>query len=187
MNAEAARLISQLVMIGVVRALDEANALVRVDVDGLITGWIPFTAGRAGPGAREWSAPDVGEQVVVVCPYGDPAQGVVIGSIYRDKYPAPTSAKTAHRVEYPDGAFVQYDSAGKSYEVDVPAGGSITLRVGGSSLKIEEGQVTLSTPKFVVDATETTVKAIKSNGVNIGSDHKHIGVQTGSGVSGNPQ
>ena len=85
MKAEAASLISQLVMIGVVRALDEANALVRVDVDGLITGWIPFTAGRAGPGAREWSAPDVGEQVVVVFPFGDPEQGAVIGRSYQDK------------------------------------------------------------------------------------------------------
>lgn len=187
MNAEAARLISQLVMIGVVRALDEAKAMVRVDVDGLITGWIPFTAGRAGPGAREWSAPDVGEQVVVVCPYGDPAQGVVIGSIYRDKYPAPASAKEAHRVEYADGAFVQYDSASKGYEIDVQAGGSITLRVGGSSLKIEDGQTTLSTPKFIVDAPETEVKGIKSNGVNIGSDHKHTATQPGSGVSGVPQ
>lgn len=37
MSAEHARLIGNLLMIGVVRELDEANGRVRVDADGMLT------------------------------------------------------------------------------------------------------------------------------------------------------
>lgn len=199
MSAEHDRQLGNLVMIGVIAELDEANALVRVDVDGLRTDWLPFTAGRAGPGVREWSAPEVGEQVVVVSPYGDPSQAVVLGSIYQDAHTAPANLKTKRRTEFADGAFIEYDREGHQYALDVPAGGAITLRIGQTTLKLEDGQATVTTPKHVVDAAETeftgnvtiagstSLKAITSNGVNISSTHKHGGVQPGSGASGNPQ
>lgn len=204
-SADHHRLIGNMVMIGVIAELDEANALVRVDVDGLKTDWLPFTAGRAGPGVREWSAPEVGEQVVMVSPYGDTSQAVVLGSIYQDAHGAPANLKTKRRTEFADGAFIEYDRDGHQYVLDVPAGGAITLHIGQTTLKLEDGQATVTTPKFVVDSPETeftgkvtiagdttingatAVKAITSNGVNIGSDHKHGGVQPGGGTTGTPQ
>lgn len=205
MSADHDRRIGNLVMIGVISALDEANALARVDVDGLITDWLHFAAARAGPGVREWSAPEVGEQVVVVSPYGDPSQGIIVCSVYQSAYAAPANVKTKHRTEFVDGAFIEYDRQAHGYTVDVPAGGAITLHIGQTTLKLQDGQATLTTPKLVVDSPDssftgkvtiagdttingaTAVKGIKSNGVNIGSDHKHSGVQPGSGVTGNPQ
>ncbi|MBO8044035.1 phage baseplate assembly protein V, partial [Pseudomonas aeruginosa] len=50
MSAEHARLIGNLLMIGVVRELDEANGRVRVDADGMLTDWIPWLERGAGPG-----------------------------------------------------------------------------------------------------------------------------------------
>jgi len=155
-SAEHERLIASLVMVGVVKELDEARALVRVDVDGLVTDWIPFTAARAGPGVRDWSAPEPGEQVVIVCPYGDPSQGVVLGSVYQQNHDAPAALKTTHRIEYADGAFVEYDRAAHAATVDVPAGGSITLHIGGTTLLLEDGKATLTTPKLLVDSPQST-------------------------------
>lgn len=89
MSAEHARLIGNLLMIGVVRELDEAGSRVRVDADGMLTDWIPWLERRAGPGMRSWCAPEPGEQVVLACPYGDPGQALVLGSLYQNRFPAP--------------------------------------------------------------------------------------------------
>lgn len=156
MSDEHDRQIGQVVLVGVITDLDEANARVRVDADGLKTDWLPFTAGRAGPGVRDWSAPEVGEQVVVVSPYGDPSQGVVLGSVYQTAHAAPANLKTTHRTEFADGAFIQYDRAGHLYDIDVPAGGAITLRIGQTTLKLEDGKTTLTTPELLVDSPKST-------------------------------
>ncbi|KAF1017671.1 MAG: hypothetical protein GAK31_00939 [Stenotrophomonas maltophilia] len=199
MSAEHDRLIGSMVLVGTVAAIDEASARVQVSSDGLLTDWLAFTVPRAGPGVRDWSLPEVGEQVVLVCPYGDPSQAVVLGSIYQQAYPAPATKATVRRIEFADGAFIEYDRQGHQYALDVPSGGAITLRIGGATFKLEDGTATLTAGKFVVDAQETefsgkvtisgdtSVKAIKSNGVNIGSDHMHGGVQPGSGPTGAPQ
>ena len=41
-----------MLMLGVVSELDEAQARVRVDCDGMRTDWIPWIERRAGPGLR---------------------------------------------------------------------------------------------------------------------------------------
>jgi phage baseplate assembly protein V len=186
-------------MVGVIAALDEAAARVRVNADGMLTDWLPFTASRAGPGVRVWAAPEVGEQVVLVSPYGDPAQAVVLGSVYQDAYGAPASNKFAARTEFADGASIQYDRAGHLYEIDVPAGGVITLRIGRTTLVMRDGSTTLTTPELVVDSPKSTFTGPVSVAGNItvtGGDviadgiglktHKHPGVQTGSGSTSPP-
>lgn len=211
MSNEHDRQIGQLVMIGVIAELDEAKARVRVDVDGLKTDWLPFTASRAGPGVREWSAPEVGEQVVVVSQYGDPAQGIVLGSVYQTAHAAPANLKTTHRTEFADGAFIQYAREGHLYNIDVPAGGAITLHIGQTTLKLEDGKATLTTPELLVDSPkstftgEVTVQGMLTyqagmsgtgsatvTGGDVVADsislktHKTSGVQPGGGTSGVP-
>lgn len=150
------RQIGNAVMIGVIAELDESTARVRVDVDGMLTDWLPFTAGRAGPGVRDWAAPEAGEQVVMVSPYGDPSQGVVLGSVYQDAFAAPANLKTTTRTEFADGAFIQYEREGHAYAIDVPSGGAITLHIGSTTLKLEDGKATLTTPEVVVDSPKST-------------------------------
>lgn len=150
------RQIGNAIVVGVISELDEANARVRVDADGMRTDWLPFTARRAGPGVRDWAAPEVGEQVVVVSPYGDLSQGVVLGSVYQDAHGAPANAKTMTRTEFADGAFIQYDRAAHAHTVDVPAGGSITLHIGQTTLKLEDGKATLTTPELLVQSPKST-------------------------------
>ncbi|RAS14912.1 phage baseplate assembly protein V, partial [Paraburkholderia bryophila] len=53
------------------------------DGEGLQTNWLPFLSVRAGT-TREWNPPTKGEGVVLICPMGDPAQGVVLCGLNTD-------------------------------------------------------------------------------------------------------
>lgn len=144
MSAENSRLIANLLMFGVVTELDEAGARVRVDADGMLTDWIPWAERGAGPGVRTWSAPEPGEQVIIACPYGDPAQAVVLGSIYRDAFPAPAGVKTKHRTVYADGTVVEYDRDNSALTVDV---GSGTVTINCKQAEVHaSAAVVLATP-----------------------------------------
>lgn len=122
MSAEQSRLIGNLLMLGVVRELDDAQGRVRVDADGMLTDWIPWVEQRAGPGVRSWCAPEPGEQVVLACPYGDPGQAVVIGSLHQDRFPAPADSHQVHRTQYADGSLVEYDRQTTTLTVTVGTG-----------------------------------------------------------------
>jgi len=125
MSAEHARLIANLLMIGVVRELDEANGRVRIDADGMLTDWIPWLERRAGPGVRSWCAPEPGEQVMLACPYGDPGQALVLGSLYQDRFPAPADSRLRQRTEFADGSFVEYDRETTTLTVHAGSGNVI--------------------------------------------------------------
>ena len=73
---ELQRQLSNLFRIGKVKELDEANARVKLDVSGLTTDWLPWGAARAGK-TKNWSAPQIGEQVMMASPFGDMGQGVL--------------------------------------------------------------------------------------------------------------
>lgn len=180
-SGEHDRLIGNMAMLGVVMELDESQALVRVSCDGMMTGWIPWTAIGAGPGVRVWSAPEVGEQVVVLSPYGDPAQGVVIGRVYQDDYPPPASVKTTHRTEYADGTVVEYDRAAHRYTIDVGAG-SVVVNCKTATVTASES-VTLDAPtthltgdlkvdgKIDADGTITTPEEVKAGDIGVKAHH----------------
>lgn len=193
------RKLANVAMIGTIAELDEATARVRVNADGLVTDWLPWSAGRAGPGVREWSSPEVGEQVVLLCPYGDPAQGIVLGSVYQDAHEAPANLKTTHRTEYADGAFVEYDREAHAMKIDVPSGGKIELTIGGTVLLLEDGKATLTTPEFLVDCPSSTFEGniavhgtVTVTGGDVTADgkslktHTHGGVESGGSTSGPP-
>lgn len=154
-QAETERILANLIRIGVVTDLDEASARVKVRTGGLVTDWLPWLTQRAGED-RSWWAPEPGEQVVVLSPYGDQSQAVVMPAIYQTAYPAPANLRTTSRVEFKDGAFVEYDREGHHYHLDVPAGGSITLHIGSTTLLLEDGKTTLSTPQLLVDSPQST-------------------------------
>lgn len=67
------------VRVGRIEEIDASRGLVKVDVgtpeNPLISGWVPWTE-RAG-GIRTWTPPSPGEQVRLISPTGDMAQGWV--------------------------------------------------------------------------------------------------------------
>lgn len=197
-TSEHDRRLANIVRVGTVAELDEPNARVKVDLGDLTTDWLPWATTRAG-GDRSWSAHEVGEQVLLFAPSGELAAAVVMGSINQDAHPAPAASKDRTRYQWGDGAFVDYDRGGHLYQLDVPSAGSITLHIGQTTLKLEDGKATLTTPHLDVVSAQTVLTGaltvngltalagVTSNGHDIGSTHKHTGVAAGSSTSGPPQ
>lgn len=147
---ELNRQMANLVRVGKILELDEANARVKVDTAGLTTDWLPWGAARAGK-TRQWSPPQVGEQVIIASPYGDMGQAMVIGSLYQDDSPAPAASKDQETIVYPDGATVDHNSASHTTNVTLNAGGTLNITVGGSV-------VTMTTDRIMLSSNGTTLE-----------------------------
>lgn len=152
---EIDRRLSNLLRYGTIASLDEANALVTVDLGDCVTAPLPWFAPRAG-GDREWHAPEVGEQVMVLSPSGELAHGVVLPAIFQDAHPANGNSKDVHRVTYSDGTVEEYNRSTHAYLLNLPASGTITLQVGATSLVMTNAGTTLTTPAFEHSGTSAT-------------------------------
>ena len=144
--SETERQLAGLIRIGVISALDDAGARVRVQCGGLTTDWLPWLTMRAGAD-RSWWAPEPGEQVVVLSPNGDTAQGVVLPALYSDALPPPANARTVHRTTYADGSVVEYDRAAHQLTVNVGSG-QVVVVCNTATVQAAES-VTLDTPQTV--------------------------------------
>lgn len=187
--SELNRQISNLVRIGTVKELDEANARVKLSVSGLTTDWLPWSAARAGK-TRTWSPPQVGEQVIMVSPFGDMGQAVVVGSLFSDTDPAPAASKDQETTVYPDGSTVDYNSATNTLTVTVAGNGNVVVNCKTATVKAATS-VTIDTPQTTVTGKltvqgATDVQAILSRGKDISSTHTHGGVQGGNGSTNVP-
>lgn len=175
------RLLGNVVLIGIVAEVDAEQSRVRVDADGLRSAWISWAERRVGPGVRTWCMPEVGEQVVLVCPYGDPAQAVIVGSIFRDAYPAPANAATLHRTVYADGSRVDYNRAAHALTVYVGEG-TVTVHCKTATVAASES-VTLDSPtvratgdvaidgKLTAQGEITTPAEVKAGNIGLKAHH----------------
>ncbi|MBX9298771.1 phage baseplate assembly protein V [Chromobacterium vaccinii] len=109
-NADHSRRLESLIRFGTIAEVDHAARRVRVQSGGLTSNWLPWGARRAGQ-TRDWDPPTEGEQVVLLCPSGDPAGGVVLLALYSDAFDAPSSSPDEHLRVYPDGARILYNHA----------------------------------------------------------------------------
>lgn len=132
--ATLARLLENLIRLGTVAEVDHAAARVRVQSGQLLTGWLPWLAPRAGAD-REWNPPTPGEQVLVLSPSGQTAQGVVLCGLFSTAMPANGDRPALQRITYRDGAVIEYDSVTHHLRATLPAGGSTELvSTGGISI-----------------------------------------------------
>lgn len=162
------RRLANLASYGTIAAVDHAKGLVRVDVNGRMSGWLPQPQ-SIGNNYRAFSPLRIGQQVVLACPSGDPANGVIVQSLNSDALPPPGDAGDVDRMVFNDGTVIGYDSGAKDFTIDVnPAGSAnvrvgqasvvttkdeIALTVGGSSIKINAGGIYLSAPTIGMAAT----------------------------------
>ncbi|VFQ42469.1 phage baseplate assembly protein V [Desulfoluna butyratoxydans] len=138
--AELERRLRSLLLVGTVQELDEKTARVRVASGGIVTDWLPWLTRRAGPDSQWW-APEPGEQVMLLCPCGDPALGVALPGIPRDAFPAPADVKTVHRTAYQDGAVTQYDREAHALSATIP--GTMEGTCNGDASLTSGGKVTV--------------------------------------------
>ncbi|KHA80259.1 hypothetical protein NC77_02325 [Janthinobacterium lividum] len=123
MNADLSdllRLLQNLIRLGTIAEVKGAKARVRLGPT-LTTEWLKWATSRAGS-TRTWSAPTVGEQVIVFSPGGDLTRGIIVPALYSQAFDAPESSSTIHTTHYPDGAVVQYDHNAHALTAVLPHG-----------------------------------------------------------------
>lgn len=119
--AEVERKLTNVLLIGTISDADYDKALVKVEAGKLETGWLHWITTRAGNDVDYW-APEIGEQVLVMSPGGDPEIGVVLPALYQNNFPATDILPTVRRVRFADGADFSYDRENSALKIILPAG-----------------------------------------------------------------
>lgn len=138
---ELDRRVANLLTLGTVLAADYGQARVRVRIGEIVTTWLPWMTHRAG-GDSDWWAPEIGEQVMVLSPSGELAQGIVLLSLYSDAHPAPANEPTQHQSRYADGAVLEYNRESHHLKAHLPAGATAELIADGGVAIVGDVSVT---------------------------------------------
>lgn len=157
------RRLANTVRFGAVMDVDHAKRRVRIKSGEIESDWLPWPAGRAAGGKRRWDAPEVGEQGMLFAPGGDLRQAVFMPGVYQSSYDAPVQDPNKDHTTYGDGTVVEYDRGTHTLLVDLTGGVSVTatrakieLKIGGTTLLLEAGKTTLTTPELLVTSPIST-------------------------------
>jgi len=160
-----------LVRIGVVTAVDASAARARVSLGGeAVSAWLPWLAERAAT-ISVWAPVSVGEQVLVLAPGGDTAQGVIVGSLFSAARAAPSTDAAEHRLQLGDASISVRDGA-----IEISAGGTVVTIGGGgmgvnATVSVSGGNVT-TTGNVAASGNVTATGAVAAGGISLGS-HTH--------------
>ncbi|GKV97329.1 baseplate assembly protein [Pectobacterium carotovorum subsp. carotovorum] len=203
--SEILRLLRNVIRVGVVTHVNTADALCRVQTGEMTTGWLNWLTRRAGR-SRDWWAPSIGEQVLILSIGGELDTAFVLPGIYSDANPAPSASADAYHVSFPDGAIIEYEPATGALTVsgiktaDITASESITATVPLVTVRAST-RITLDTPEVVctnklitgtleVQQGGTMSGNIEHSGGSLSSNgkvlhtHKHPG--DSGGITGTP-
>ncbi|MDO5609475.1 MAG: phage baseplate assembly protein V [Pseudomonadota bacterium] len=180
--AENHRRIEHALRVGTVMAVDHGRAVCRVRTGEITTDWIPWFVPRAGD-TIEWSAPSVGEQLMLLSTSGDTTGAVALRGIYSNTYPAPANAESKHVHRYKDGAWFEYDDEAHSLVATLPDGGTATLTaLGGTTIN---GDVQIN---GMVRVSETVIAEVDVIAAGISLvNHVHRDVVSGPADTGKPK
>ncbi|MEG0623229.1 MAG: phage baseplate assembly protein V [Hafnia sp.] len=184
--SEISRLLRNLIRTGVVSEVDTDGALCRVQTGEIQTGWINWLARRAGR-SRDWWAPSVGEQVLLLAVGGELDTAFVLTGIYCDDFPAPSASADGWRVEFPDGAVIEYEpntgalSVSGIKSADVTASASVVVTCPSVTVTASE-KITLDTPEVICTNKLTTGSIEVKKGGTMRGTIEHTGKFTSNGV-----
>lgn len=150
------------------------------DEEEIETPPLRFLMGRSGA-TRIWSPPSEGEAVLILCPEGEIAAGIVLTGLSYNDFP-PAGDSLEERIVFADGAVLAYDPESHTLNAELPAGSRCYIVADDIAIT---GNVTIDGDLFV-SGTATADTDVVGGGKSL-KDHKHSGVQAGGGVSGPPQ
>lgn len=185
--ADLARLLENIVRFGTIEAVQMQPPRVQVKSGNITTAWRPWLNLRAGAD-REWDPPTIGEQVVLLSPSGNLAQGVVLTGLFSDLIPANGDRDGLHRRTYRDGAVIEYDSIAHRLRAILPEGGITDLTsTGGINITGPINHVGdyIQQGNQAVTGTVTVSEDVIAADISL-RNHRTKGVTPGPGVSLEP-
>ncbi|MBB4267819.1 phage baseplate assembly protein V [Roseospira visakhapatnamensis] len=169
-TADLHRRAGNMLRVGTIAAVDHDRARVRVAVAGRTSAWLPWPA-DVGRNFVSWRPLRPGQQVLVAAPSGDPANAVIVQTLYSGALPAPDTDPEADVIRFDDGTTITYRSDDHTLTIDTTR--ALVLRA-AETLRIEAPHV------------EITGQSLTHNGVNVGADHVHTDVKPGPANTGPP-
>lgn len=121
---ELERRIANLIRIGTVKSVEGRTA--KVQIGAIETPNLLFLTMRASQD-KTWWAPGIGEQVLVLSPDGEIANGVILPSLYQDAFQPPSTDVDLAVFEFSDGAIISYDRAAHHLRFALPDGATTEL------------------------------------------------------------
>lgn len=119
-----------IIRLGTIAEVDNANRKVRVQSAELLSGWLPYPTAM-GNNFIAWTPMRIGQQVVVGCPSGDFAQGLILQTLYTDSLNSPSIDAGTDMIQFNDGTVIKKDAGGITIStpgnIDINAGGNITM------------------------------------------------------------
>lgn len=91
-----------------------------------------------------WSAPVVGEQVLMLSPSGEPGAGWVLRGWNSGAKPAPSNSEQLAVLFAAGGASDTYDLTAKKRTITLPADGELVIVQGGAEIHLVDGKVTIT-------------------------------------------
>ena len=125
--AEFARIMRDMVRNGTIAEIKGDR--VRVKTGDLVTDWLPWSNVRAGA-VKISSRPSVGEQCTILAENGNLNAGKVYPGVNSDANPIPA------------------DCGPNDLVIDIPPGGKLLLRCGGSTLEMTENGIKLNATRI---------------------------------------
>lgn len=180
---------------GIVTQVDHAAARCRVQIDGLETDWLKFSAARIGK-VKIWNPPCVGEQVLVISETGELSTGLVTTSFDYDDQPMPSANADTFEIHCDDGAAFIYNHVTHQLSVSLPDESTTEINSSRILLSAIDVGVNCTNYRVVSDNYEVSCSNYKLNGQTINQNgkliindqpylnHNHKGVETGSGSTG---
>ena len=176
--------------IGLVSAAAPHMAMVKVKIqpENVETGWMPVLTPFVGNGWGLVAHLSVGDQVVVLFQEGRQDVGIVIGALFSavdlppDATQPPADLEGQFWLQHKSGSLLKFTNDGN---VTIVSNGDLDVTAGGTVNVTGDVNITgnLTASGTVKGSTDVQAGAEPVSLVN----HKHIAVQTGSGVSGPPQ
>ncbi|MDR3473326.1 MAG: phage baseplate assembly protein V [Devosia sp.] len=117
-------------------------AKVKLQPEGVLTGWLPLASVAAGAGGGLAAGPNVGDQVLVHFPDGDRNAGVILGRLFSDQDAAPNVPAGEIWVQHASGSVLKFLTSG---EIDIVAqsGSVIKFLTSGDVVVIPAGNLHL--------------------------------------------
>lgn len=155
----------------------------QVKTGNITTDWIKWLAHRAGDDI-EWWPPSVGEQVLLLSLSGELTTAFALTGIIADDTRLTTTSRTVKRLDFQDGASIEYDSV--SHKLTVTNVKEIMV-FNTDHITIQANtKITLNAPVIEILGNVThSGDQLSSNGVVL-DKHQHSGVSSGTGNSGKP-
>ncbi|MGB7644401.1 MAG: phage baseplate assembly protein V [Pseudomonas fluorescens] len=185
--AALSRMLENLIRFGVIAAVQMVPPRVKVKTGELTTAWLPWLALRAGSD-REWDPPTLDEQVILLSPSGQLANGVVITGLPSDHIPANGDRAGLHRRTYADGAVIEYDSVAHHLNATLPGSGTTSLVSKGGINIIgpinHQGDYNQTGNQNVVGRVDVSEDVVAA-GISL-VNHLTTGIKQGEDQSGKP-